>query len=65
VINAPVEDETVETFGGWIMRRAGHIPLQGETIKHGEFRITVLEGRQNQIVKVRLDVLSPEPGAGE
>ncbi len=58
VIGVPIEDETVETFGGWIMRRAGRIPLQGEKIKHGNFRITVLEGRQNQLVKVRLDVVT-------
>jgi len=58
VIGTSIEDEDVETFGGWIMRRAGRIPLQGEKIKHGDFRITVLEGRQNQLVKVRLDVLA-------
>jgi putative hemolysin len=65
VIGSPIEDEDVETFGGWIMRRAGRIPTQGEKIKHGDFRITVLEGRQNQITKVRLDVLTGAPDANE
>lgn len=66
-IGVPIEDEAVETFGGWIMRRAGRIPLQGETIKHDNFRVTILEGRQNQIGKARLDVIqeSPEANAGE
>lgn len=62
IIGAPIDDDDVETFGGWIMRRAGRIPLQGEKIKQGDFRITVLEGRQNQLLKVRLDVI---PGDGE
>jgi CBS domain containing-hemolysin-like protein len=62
-IGVPIEDDEVETLGGWIMRRAGRIPLQGEKVKHGGFRVTVLEGRQNQIVKCRLDVL-PEPADG-
>ena len=65
VIGRPIEDEEVETFGGWIMRRAGRIPLQGETIKHGDFRITILEGRQNQITKARLDVIQETPEANE
>jgi len=59
-IGAPVEDEGVETFGGWVMRRAGRIPLQGEMIKNGAFRVTVLEGRQNQLMKMRLDIMADE-----
>jgi len=62
VIRVPIEDEEVETFGGWVMRKAGRIPLQGEKLKHGGFRVTVLEGRQNQLVKCRLDVLPEARG---
>lgn len=65
VIGLPVEDDEVETFGGWIMRRAGRIPLQGESIKHGNLRVTILEGRQNQIAKARLDVIEETPQANE
>lgn len=65
VIGFPVEDDEVETFGGWIMRRAGRIPLQGESIKHGNLRVTILEGRQNQIAKARLDVIEETPQANE
>ncbi len=57
VIGVAIEDEEVETLGGWVMRRAGRIPLQGEKIKHSGFRVTVLEGRLNQVIKCRLDVL--------
>ena len=56
-IGVPIDDEEVETLGGWVMRNAGRIPLQGEKLKHAGFRVTVLEGRQNQLVKCRLDVL--------
>ena len=63
VIEVPIQDDEVETLGGWVMRRAGRIPLQGEKIKSGAFRVTVLEGRQNQVTKCRLDVLPEARGA--
>ncbi len=56
VIGVSIIDPEVE-IGGWVMHHAGRIPLQGEKIRHEGFRVTVLEGRQNQISKVRLDVL--------
>ena len=62
VIEVSIEDEEVETAGGWVMHLAGRIPLQGEKLKFGRFQITVLEGQPNQIGKIRLDVL---PEAGE
>lgn len=65
VVGQPIEDEEVETFGGWIMRRAGRIPLQGESIKHDNLRVTILEGRQNQIAKARLDIIQETPEANE
>ncbi len=53
----PIQDEEVETVGGWLMRVAGRIPYQGEVIVYGRFRVTVLDGGVNNIVKVRLEVL--------
>lgn len=62
-IGVPLEDDEVETIGGWVMRAAGRIPDQGEKLKHAGFRITILEGGANQINKIRLDVLSDQaPG---
>jgi len=61
-IGTPIVDPDVETIGGWVMRRAGRIPLQGEKLKAEGFRVTVLEGRLHQISKIRLDVL-PEARA--
>lgn len=60
-IGVSVEDEEVETIGGWVMRAAGRIPDQGEKVKHAGFRITVLEGRRNQITKIRLEILKDHP----
>lgn len=67
VIDVAIVDDQVETIGGWVMRAAGRIPQQGEKLKHAGFRITVLEGARNQIIKIRLDVLpeaSVAPGGG-
>lgn len=57
VIGVTIEDEEVETTAGWVMHQAGRIPFQGEKLKFQGFRITVLEGKHNQIAKIRLDVL--------
>ena len=57
VIGIAIQDEEVETTGGWVTHLAGRIPLQGEKLKFGGFRITILEGHRNQVGKIRLDVL--------
>ncbi|MBI5091220.1 MAG: HlyC/CorC family transporter [Candidatus Hydrogenedentes bacterium] len=51
-----IADEEVETVGGWLMRVAGRIPLQGEVIEHGRFRVTVLASGTNFVSKIRLEV---------
>jgi CBS domain containing-hemolysin-like protein len=62
-VGVAIEDDEVETVGGWVMHVAGRIPLQGEVITHGRFRITVLDAGGNYIAKIRLELL-PEPIAG-
>jgi CBS domain containing-hemolysin-like protein len=59
-LGVPIEDDEVETVGGWIMRVAGRIPAQGEVIKHDNFRLIVLEGGANHVAKVRIEVLPPK-----
>lgn len=59
-VGAPIEDDEVETVGGWLMRIAGRIPAQGEVIEKDRFRITVLDGGSNYIAKIRLEIV-PEP----
>ncbi len=52
-----IEDDEVETIGGWLMHVAGRIPAQGEVIMHNGFRITVLEGGLNYISRIRVEIL--------
>lgn len=59
VLGVGIEDEEVETVGGWLMRVAGRIPAQGEVIKNDRFRLTVLEGGPNHVAKVRVEILHP------
>ncbi|MBM3289899.1 MAG: HlyC/CorC family transporter [Candidatus Hydrogenedentes bacterium] len=59
-IGYKIADAEVETIGGWLMRAAGRIPVQGEVVATGRLRATVLDGSPSCINKVRLEVL-PEP----
>ncbi|MDZ4861366.1 MAG: hemolysin family protein [Candidatus Hydrogenedentes bacterium] len=59
-INYALIDPDVETVGGWLMRVAGRIPMQGEVVTSGRLRVTVLDGTPSSISKIRLEVL-PEP----
>ncbi|HOD51761.1 MAG TPA: hemolysin family protein [Candidatus Hydrogenedentes bacterium] len=52
-----IEDDEVETIGGWLMHVAGRIPAQGEVVLHNGFRMTVLEGGVNFVSKIRLEIL--------
>jgi putative hemolysin len=58
-INYKLTDAEVETIGGWLMRNAGRIPMQGEVIVSGRLRVTVLDGSPSGINKIRLEI-SPE-----
>lgn len=55
-IGMTIEDEDVETVGGWLMHIAGRIPSPGEVVRHGQFQLTVLEGTPSSIRKIRLDI---------
>lgn len=51
-----IEDDEVETVGGWVMHVAGRIPAQGEVIEHDGFHITILDAGVTQVAKVRLEI---------
>lgn len=55
-IEAPIDDEEVETVGGWAMRLAGRIPEEGDVLEAGRFTVKVLEAGENHIVRVRIEV---------
>jgi putative hemolysin len=56
-IGLPIEDDEVETIGGWLMRQAARIPQKGEVIVQSGFRITVLDGGPNFVSVIRLEIL--------
>ncbi|MFP6582979.1 MAG: hemolysin family protein [Candidatus Hydrogenedentota bacterium] len=57
VINMPIDEDEVETIGGWVMLKAGRIPAQGEKILFDGFRVIILEGNTRRVIKIRLDLL--------
>lgn len=59
-MQTPIEDEEVETVGGWVMHQVGRIPAKGEVIEFGRFRSTILEGTASQISSLRLEILREE-----
>lgn len=62
--NLVLDDEEVETVGGWVMHIAGRIPVQGEVIHHDGFKVTVLAGGRNFVSRVRVEVIEG-PADGE
>lgn len=65
-----IEDEEVETFGGWVMHALGRIPQKGEVCALGQYRITVLDGGPSYLTLMRMEILSPDdssaaPSAGQ
>jgi len=65
VIGAPIEDAEVETVGGWVNHLAGRIPLKGEVITQGPFRVTVLDGTPSHVSSIRLELITVETKTNE
>jgi len=63
VLGMPIEDEDVETIGGWLTHIAGRIPAPGQIVEHGRFRMTVLDAKASHIIRIRLEVLPENTGA--
>jgi len=55
-MNVIIDDEEVDSVGGWLMHAAGRIPHQGEIVEHDGYRITVLEGGANSVSRIRVDI---------
>lgn len=58
-----IEDDTVETVGGWLMHEVGRIPQKGELIKLDRFNIMVLDGGPSYLDTLRIEVLPETPAA--
>lgn len=60
-IHAEIDDENVETIGGWLMHITGRIPKKGELIKHGRFHIMVLDGGPSYLESLYIEVQGDTP----
>ncbi len=54
-LDIPIEDDEVETLGGWIMHTKKRIPKKGDVIEAPLFRITVLDATPTHVVRVRME----------
>lgn len=62
-IHAEIDDESVETIGGWLMHITGRIPQKGELIKHGRFHIMVIDGGPSYLESLYIEVQEDTPPA--
>ncbi len=60
-----IQDEDVETVGGWLMHAAGRIPQKGEVLRVNGFRVTVLDGTRNAVFRIRIEILTEKPAHHE
>ncbi len=65
VTGVDIEDEDVETVGGWVSHLAGHIPAKGEVVHHENFRITVLDGQPSHVASIRLEIIEKPTSENE
>lgn len=50
-------DEEVETVGGWLLKKTQRVPQKGEVLIIDSYRITIVDGRPNCVLTIRLEVL--------
>jgi putative hemolysin len=58
-ISLPVEE--VDTVGGFVTSRLGHVPTQGETVDHDGVELTVERVDGNRIIQVKVTKAEPAP----
>jgi len=55
--------EQFDTVGGFLSHLAGHVPKVGETIHDGNLEMTVVEGDERKISRVRIRLIAPISGS--
>ena len=56
VMGVALEDEEMETVGGWVTRSVGRIPQRGEVLDIDRFAVTVLDGTAAHLSSLRVEV---------
>jgi len=57
ILGFPFPGEYQETLSGYIIRILGRVPVEGEEIKIGNFKITIIDGDEKRIKKVRIEAV--------
>jgi len=60
-LTVPGKDQ-FDTVGGFLSHLAGHVPKVGETIQDGKLEMTVVEGDERKISRVRIRLIDPDQG---
>lgn len=62
-----LEEEGVDTIGGLMIRRLGHLPVRGESLEVGRFRFKVLRAdtRRVHLLQVNVSPLEPQERSAE
>jgi len=55
--------EQFDTVGGFLSHLAGHVPKVGETIQDGNLEMTVVDGDERKISRVRIRLIAPISGS--
>lgn len=55
-VGVDIVDDEVETIGGWLIKTIQRIPQKGEVFIAGPFRITILDGKPNHIILMRVEI---------
>ena len=57
-----IDDDGFETVGGYVLSRAGRVPVPGETLTADGLRVEVLEAERRRIHRVRVRRLPAAAG---
>lgn len=60
-----LEEEDVDTVGGYVFHQLGHIPKVGDTVEVDGIKLSVEEMRGRRVSKVRVEKVSRQSKAGE
>jgi putative hemolysin len=52
-MDLPSSDE-YETLAGWVLAELGHIPVAGETLRHGDWLVRVANVRRRRVARLRV-----------
>ena len=64
-LSVQLEEEDVDTLGGYVYAKLGRVPEEGDAVEAGTVRLVVHEVEGNRITRVRVLKTEPPEGASE